>query len=192
MFKKDKRRKTYRYYRRKRRKKVGLRAYLGSKLLEISIVFLTLLILMYTFSFYKKLNQPEAKEQKNLVFVRTQILNGCQKSAGVNHTVHTSGSIGENVAQRLAERLKRLKVNNIMYQIVEIGKLEDSVIRESLILDRLGGQKKGAPSEVALLTAEALGIRQRNVICKKLENNYQGISLTIVIGDDWKILLPST
>ena len=165
---------------------------MGSKLLEISIVFLTLLILMYTFSFYKKLNQPEAKEQKNLVFVRTQILNGCQKSAGVNHTVHTSGSIGENVAQRLAERLKRLKVNNIMYQIVEIGKLEDSVIRESLILDRLGGQKKGAPSEVALLTAEALGIRQRNVICKKLENNYQGISLTIVIGDDWKILLPST
>ena len=96
------------------------------------------------------------------------------------------------MAQRLAQRLKRLKVNDIVYQIVEIGKLEDSVIRESLILDRLGDQKKGLPSEVALLTAEALGIRQRNVICKKLENNYQGISLTIVIGDDWEILLPST
>jgi len=172
---------------------------LGSKLLEISIVFLTLLILMYTFSFYKKLNQPEAsefgscgKEQKNLVFARTQILNGCQRSAGVNHTVHTAKSMGGGVAQRLAERLKRLRVNNIVYQIVEIEKLEDSVIRESLILDRLGDQKKGAPSEVALLTAEALGIPQRNVICKKLENNYQGISLTIVIGDDWEILLPLT
>jgi len=192
MFKKDKRRKTYRYYRRKRRKKVGLRAYLGSRLVEISIVFLTLLLLMYAFSFYRKLSQPEAKEQKKLIFARTQILNGCQKSTGVNHTVHTAGSIGEDVAQRLAQRLKRLKVNDIVYQIVEIGKLEDSVIRESLILDRLGDQKKGLPSEVALLTAEALGIRQRNVICKKLENNYQGISLTIVIGDDWEILLPST
>jgi len=175
MFKKDKRRKTYRYYRRKRRKKVGLKAYLGSKLLEISIVFITLFILMYAFSFYKRLNQPEAKEQKNLIFARTQILNGCQN---------------EGVAQRVAERLKRMKVNNIVYQIVEIGDLEDSAFKESLILDRLGDQKRGAPSEVAILTAEALGIRQQNVIYKKLENNYRGISLSIVIGDDWEILLP--
>jgi hypothetical protein len=192
MFKKNKRRKTHRYYRRKRTKKVGLRAYLGSKLLEIFIVFLTLFILMYAFSFYKKLSQPEAKEQRKLIFARTQILSGCQKSTDVNHTAHIAGSIGEGVAQRVAERLKGLKVNNIVYQIVEIGKLKDSIIRESLILDRLGDQKKGLPSEVALLTAEALGIPQRNVIYKRLEDNYQWISLTIVIGDDWKILLPST
>jgi hypothetical protein len=181
MFKKDKRRKTYRYYRRKRRKKVGLRAYLGSKLVEISILFLTLLVLIYAFSFYKRLNQSEAKEQRNLVFVGTQILNGCQKS---------TGSVGKGVSQRVAERLKGMKVNNIMYQIVEIGDLEDPAFKESLILDRLGDQKKGAPSEVAILTAEALGIRHQNVIYKKLENNYRGISLSIVIGDDWEILLP--
>ena len=183
MSKNRKRTKVYRYYRRKRRKKGGLRAYLGSKLVEISIVFLSLLLLIYAFSLYIKLSQPEAKEQKHLVFVRTQILNGCQKSAG---------SMGEGVARRVAERLKRMKVNNMVYQIVEIGDLKDAAPRESLILDRLGDQKKGALSEVAFLTAEALGIPQRNVIYKKLENNYQGISLTIVIGDDWEILLPST
>jgi len=163
---------------------------LSSKLLEISILFLALLVLIYAFSFYKKLNQTEAsefgscgKEPKNLVLVRTQILNGCPKSAG---------STGKGVAQRVAERLKRMKVNNIEYQIVEIVDLEGSAFRESLILDRLGDPKKEAPSEVALLTAEALGIHTRNVIYKKLENNYQAISLTIVIGDDGEILFPSS
>jgi hypothetical protein len=29
------------------------------------------------------------------------------------------------------------------------------------------------------------------VVCKKLKDNYLGISLTIVIGDDWKLLLSS-
>jgi len=85
-----------------------------------------------------------------------------------------------------------MKVDNIVYQIVEIGNLKDSSPKESLILDRLGDQKRQTPSEVAFLTAEALGIRPRNVIFKKLKDNYQGISLTIVIGQDWKILLPST
>jgi len=160
-----------------------LRAYLSCKLLEISIVFLSLLLLIYAFSFYRKLSQPEAKEQKNLIFTRTQILNGCQRC---------EGSMGEDVAQKVAQRLKKMKVDNIVYQIVEIGKLEDSALRESLILDRSGDQKKQTPSEVALLTAEALGISQRNVIYKKLESNYRGISLTIVIGDDWEILLSST
>lgn len=96
------------------------------------------------------------------------------------------------MAQKVAQRLKKMKVDNIVYQIVEIGKLEDSALRQSLILDRSGDQKKQTPSEVALLTAEALGISQRNVIYKKLESNYRGISLTIVIGDDWEILLSST
>lgn len=177
MSKNSKRTKVYRYYRRKRRKKGGLRTYLSSKLVEIFIVFLVLLLLIYAFSFYQKLNQSEAKEQKNLVLARTQILNGCPK---------------EGVAQRVTERLKRMRVNNIEYQIVEIGALEDSVPRESLVLDRLGDPKRDVPSEVALLTAEALGIHPRNVICKKLENNYRGISLTIVIGNDGEILFPET
>jgi len=190
MSKNKKRAKVYRYYHRKRKKKVGWRTYLSSKLVEICIVFLVLLLLMFGFSFYRKLSRPEAsefgasgKEQKKLIFARAQILNVCQKSEGF---------LEEDVAQKVAERLKRMKVDNIVYQIVEIGKLKDSSPKESLILDRLGDQKRQTPSEVAFLTAEALGIRPRNVIYKKLKDNYQEISLTIVIGQDWKILLPST
>lgn len=154
-----------------------MRTYLSSKLLELSIVFLAILLVIYAFSFYKKLSQPEAKQREDLVLARTQILSGCQK---------------EDVAHKLAERLEKMKVSHITYQIMEIRKLEDSAPKESFILDRSGDQGNGRPSEVALLTAEALGIRQRNVICRRLENNYQGISLTIVIGEDGGMLLPSS
>jgi hypothetical protein len=176
MAKKKKRRKVYRYYRRKRPKKVTWRTYLGSRLLEITIAFTAILLLLYVFSLYKRLSQPEAKVRKELVFARTQILDGHQR---------------EGAADKVAERLRGMRVHNVVYQIVEIGELKDSAPRESLVLDRLGCQERGAPSEVALGAADALGIDRGRVICKKLEDNYRAISLTIVIGDDWEKLLPA-
>lgn len=176
MSKKSKRRKVYRYYRRKRPRRPGLGTYLSSKLLEICIVLLAVVLLVYAFSFYRKLSQTEAKEQENLVFARAQILNACGK---------------KGLAHKVAQRLKRMKVGNIVYQITEVEKLEDSAPEESLILDRLGDEENETPSEVALLTAGALGIRERNVIYKRLEDNDRGIWLTIVIGGDGEKLLAS-
>lgn len=187
MFKKDKRRKAYRYYRRGKRKKFGFWAKVGSKFLWACIVFLTIILLLYAFSFYQKLSQPEVKEPRKPILARVQILNG------------SSEPKRDDLAQKLAKRLGQLKADNIMsYEIVEIEKcdfkamgLEDSLANESLILDRIGGRKDGLPSEVALVTAKALGIPSQNVISKKLKNNYQDISLTILIGDDYKTLFPA-
>jgi hypothetical protein len=176
MFKNKKRRKVYKYYRRKRPKKVTWRTYLGSRLLEIIIALAAILLLLYVLSLYKRLSQPEAKEHKELVFARTQILDGYQR---------------EDAVDKVAEKLRGMRVHNVVYQIVEIGDLKNSAPRESLILDRLGCQKTGAPSEVALVAADALGIDRGRVICKRLENNYRAISLTIVIGEDWERLQPS-
>jgi hypothetical protein len=176
MSKKTKRRKVFKYYRRKRPKKVTWRTYLGSRLLEITIALAAILLLLYVFSLYKRLSQPEAKEQKELVFARTQILDGYRR---------------EGAADKVAEKLKGMRAHNVVYQIVEIGDLKDSAPRESLVLDRLGCQETGAPSEVALAAADALGIDRGRVICKILENNYRAISLTIVIGDDWERLGPA-
>jgi hypothetical protein len=176
MSKKKKRRKVYKYYRRKRPKKVTWRTYLGSRLLEITIALAAILLLLYVFSLYKRLSQPEAKEQKELVFARTQILDGYRRGGA---------------ADKAAERLKGMSAHNVIYQIVEIGALKDSAPRESLVLDRMGCQKEGAPSEIALAAADALGIDRGRVICRRLENNYRAISLTIVIGDDWETLGPA-
>lgn len=111
-----------------------------------------------------------------MVLARTQILNACEN---------------QGLADKVAHRLERMKVDNIVYEIMEIEKLKDSIPEESLILDRMGGEEDQGPSQVALLTAEALGIPQRNVICKRLEDNYRGIWMTIVIGGDGKMLLGS-
>ena len=194
MFWKRKKR-THRYYRRTKRIKVNFWSKLSSKFLWFAIAFLTVLLLVYVFSFYRKLSQPEAsefyiagKEPGKQISARVQILNGC-----------SSESMGGEIAQKIAKRLKQLKSDRLEYEIVEVGKydfgtfgLEDSLANESMILDRTNGEKDNTPSEIALITARALGIKTQNVICKKLEHNYRDITLSILIGNDYKTLLPGT
>jgi hypothetical protein len=177
MSRETKRKKNFRYYRRKRLKKTSLRKYLSSKLVEFSIVLLVILLSIYAFSLFKKLHQPTVKQQQDLVFTRTQILNASSR---------------DNAVKFVIEKLKGMKANNIAHQIVEVDELNASQPKESMILDRTGDGEGKTPSQIALLTAEALGIQAKNVICKELDDNYRGISLTIVIGEDWKVLFPGT
>jgi hypothetical protein len=166
MFRKKKKRKFGKFYKRKEKKQKS------SKFLELFIVFLTFLLLIYGFSFFKKISQGETTvrltQGEEPIFVRTQILNWSQK---------------EGLAQRLADKLREMRVGNIIYNIVQVGNLEHSKAEQSFIMDRTT-EEEANPSEIALLTAFALGIDKENVICKKLENNYQEIELTLVIGKD--------
>jgi hypothetical protein len=192
MFGKNKR-KTHRYYRRSKRIKVNFWYKLGSKLLWFAIAFLTVLLLVYAFSFYKKLSQPEASEFGSpaddlgkLFSARVQILNGCTSSKD------------PELARKMAKKLELLKNSHIRYEVVNLGKcdfasagLEDSLSNESMIIDRTECGKEGSPSEIALLTARGLGIKPVNVICRKLKDNYQDVTLTVLIGNDYKTLLSS-
>jgi hypothetical protein len=166
MLRKNKKRKVHRFYRKKKKQK-------SSKFLEASIILVALLILIYGFSSFKKISQSEEtadpNQDEDLIFVRTQILNGCQK---------------EGLARRLAEGLEGLRVSNIVYDVIETGNFEYSKAEQSFILDRTAEEKEASPSKIALLTAQALGIDKENVLCKELKNNYQEIELTIVIGRD--------
>jgi hypothetical protein len=189
MFGKNKR-KTHRYYRRSKRIKVNFWYKLGSKLLWFTIAFLAILLLVYVFSFYKKLSQPEASEfgslageRGKLVSARVQILNACTRSKD------------PELAQKIAGKVEQLKTGSIRYEVVDIGKcdfssfgLEDSLVNESMIIDRTDEGKDGSPSEIALLTAETLGIKSINVVCRKLKDNYQDVTLTVLIGNDYKTL----
>ncbi len=171
MLRKSKTRKVRRFYRKKGKKK-------SSKVLEISIIFLTLLLLIYGLSFLKKISEsgepPRLTKDDELILVRIQILNGAQN---------------EGLSQKLADRLKELKVNNIVYDVIQIGDSEYLRPEQSFILDRTVPKEEADPSEIALLTAEALRIDQENVLGKKLKNNYEDIALTIVIGEDYPHLL---
>lgn len=188
-----KRKKSYRFYRGKAKKKVGWWTHLISKLLWLAIGFVSVLLLIYALSFYQRLSQPEAsefsskgKESNKQILVRVQIINGSSIS-------QLSG--GEDLAQRLTKKLNQLHVDNLIYEIVEVQKselgkmgLKDSEAKESMIIDRWGDEKTGEPSKIALLTAKALNIDPQNVVFQKLKNNYQDVSLTILIGNDYKSL----
>jgi len=166
MFRKSKKRKVHRFYRKRKKQK-------SSKVLEASIVLVAFLILIYGFSFFKKVSQSEetsvSSQDEDLVFVRTQILNGCQK---------------EGLAQSWSDGLRGLRVSNMVYDVIEIGNFEHSETERSFILDRTAHEKEAGPSKMAFLTAGALGIDKENVLCKELKDNYQEIELTIVIGRD--------
>jgi hypothetical protein len=192
MFGKNKRR-THRYYRRSRRIRVNFWTKIGSKLLWFTIAFLTILLLIYAFSFYKKLSQPEASEfgspaddPGKLFSARVQILNGCTTSKD------------PELAQKMARKLELFKTSRIRYEVVDVEKcdfasagLEDSLANESMIIDRTEAGKDGSPSEIAFLTARGLGIKPVNVICRKLKDNYEDVTLTVLIGNDYRTLLSS-
>lgn len=162
-------------------------------MLWFAIAFLTILLLVYAFSFYRKLSQPEASEfgspvddPGKLFSARVQILNGCTTSKD------------PELVQKMARKLELFKTSGIRYEVVDVGRcdfasaeLEDSLSNESMIIDRTECGKEGSPSEIALLTAGALGIKPVNVICRKLKDNYQDVTLTVLIGNDYKTLLSS-
>jgi hypothetical protein len=173
MSKTTKRRKKYRYYRRRRLKRTGLWKSLVSKLVSLSIFLLTLVLVVYGLSLFTKLHRPGIKPQEELVFSRTQILNASHRDEAVG---------------LVTERLSRMKADNVAHQIVDVGELRSFQGGESMILDRSADAGQEKPSRLALLTAQALGIPARNVVCKPLKDNYQAISLTIVIGNDWQVL----
>jgi hypothetical protein len=174
MSKITKRRKNYRYYRRRRLKKTGLWKSLISKLISFSIFLLTLVLVAYGLSLFNRLHRSKIKPQEELVFSRTQILNASHRDEAV---------------RMVTERLSRMRAQNVAHQIVDVGELASFQGGESMILDRsaAGGGEK--PSRLALLTAQALGIPAQNVVCKQLKDNYQAISLTVVIGSDWRTLV---
>ncbi len=167
MSKTTKRRKKYRYYRRRRLKRTGLWKSLVSKLVSLSIFLLTLVLVVYGLSLFTKLHRPGIKPQEELVFSRTQILNASHRDEAVG---------------LVTERLSRMKADNVAHQIVDVGELRSFQGGESMILDRSADAGQEKPSRLAL------GIPARNVVCKPLKDNYQAISLTIVIGNDWQVL----
>ncbi len=144
-----------------------------SKLVSLSILLLTVVLVVYGLSLFTKLRRPPIQRQEELVFSRTQILNASHR---------------EEAVKQVTERLNRMRADNVAHQIVEVEELEAFLSGESMILDRSTDAGGKTPSRLALLTAQALGIPARNVVRKQLKDNYQGISLTIVIGNDWQVL----
>ncbi len=139
------------------------------RLLELAIVAVFTLVFIYgasfairvTHGFSKTIDMPEHT-------IRLQILNGC----GLN-----------GIASKTAERIPSLVKLPLEVEIIEVGDFDSYNIKESFMISR---EKDLKP---ARLFAEQIGLNCENFVYKPIENNYRSITVTLVLGEDYELLL---
>jgi hypothetical protein len=159
MFKRKGADKRYRFYRRRSKAKQG------GRLLDLGIVFLGLLTILFVLSSAKRLTQTQAEGSLRTSPLRVQVLNSSGKKLD-------SGQV------RLFLEKKNLSPYYLV--VVEQKDLPDSLVKESLLLDRVGDGK------VAQQIGEKIGLKKKNILDQKLENNYLNISYTLILGQDYQ------
>lgn len=152
--------KTRRFYKKgKARKKAG------SKSLSLFILVLGLAVLVYTFSFVKRLTQTEAVGSPEPISVRMDILNGC----GVR------GAAGD-VRNYLLEN----EFEGLIFDVIEVANFTDTGVPYTLVWDRVGDQS------TAQRVAQVLGIEKRFVSEEPLRDNYLDTKITLILGQDYQ------
>jgi hypothetical protein len=127
------------------------------------------MVMVYTFSFVKRLTQTEAVGSPEPLLIRLQILNGC----GV-----------PGAAQDVAEFLLTQESEEIIFDVIDVGNFTDTNISRSLIWDRVGDKI------TALEVAQLLGIKKDDVSYHLLKNNYLDIKVTLILGRDYQKIIP--
>jgi hypothetical protein len=135
----------------------------------MAIVAIFALVLIYGASFAIRITHGFSKTVEMPEYIiRLQILNGCGETG-----------VAAKMAKDIPSRVKLpLEVS-----ILEVGDFDSYDIRETLVISR---EKDMDQSK---RFAEQLGIDSDKVLYRPLENNYRGITTTLVIGDDYEMLL---
>ena len=136
---------------------------------EFFIIFLSLVVVIYGFSFVKRLTQNKAEGMPKLATLRVQVLNGC----GIN-----------KAAARVAEKLREynLSSENLIFDVIDQRNFKDSLVTQTLIVDRVGNPK------IAEQVADLLGIDRSNIIMDILKDNYLDLNLSLILGKDYQKL----
>lgn len=158
MFKRKGADKRYRFYRKRSKAKPR------GRFLDVGIALLGLLTILFIFSSAKRLIQTQAEGSLRTSPLRVQVLN----------------SSGKRISPDFSQFLEKKKFSPYYLVIVEQKDLPDSLVKESLLLDRMGEEK------TALLIGEKMGLNKKNVLTEQLENNYLNISYTLILGQDYQ------
>jgi hypothetical protein len=164
MFKRKKTAKSYRFYRKKSKKKKSF------KFLDIGIAFLGILTILFVLSSLKRLTQTQAEGNSRVTPLRIQVLNAS----------------GSKLEPEVIEQLKKKSVGAYYLTIVELKDLNDSPIKETLLLDRKKDRK------LARLVGEKLGVKRDNIESQELEDNYLDLNYTLILGQDYHKLFKLT
>lgn len=149
--------KTRKYYRKGKTQKKS-----GTKFLNLFIFILGLVVVVYTFSFVKRLTQTEAVGSPEPVLVRIEVLNGC----GV-----------KGAAQKVGDFLREKRFQKVYFDVRGIENYTTSSVSKTVIWDRVGDVK------LAQMVADELGID--DILQKPLKKNYEDVKVTLILGSDY-------
>jgi len=161
MFKRKGKVKSYRFYQKRSKKKRG------SRFLDLGIALLGLLTILFVLSSVKRLTQTQAEGSLRTTPLRVQILNAS----------------GQRLNPEIIKLIEEKDLSPYYLKVVEQKDFSDSLIKESLLLDRIGERK------LSRQVAEKLGLKRENILLEKLEGNYLNISYTLILGQDYRKLL---
>lgn len=132
---------------------------------EALIVVLLGCVLIYTYSFAKKIGFAETTSESSgpPLLVRVQVLNGCGLSG---------------VANRLSDELRTAGNVHFEFDVVEQGNFATFDVEETLVLDR------GASPEAALEIASMYGLPRDRVVRQALNDNILDIEVSVLLGKD--------
>lgn len=134
---------------------------------EALIVVLLGCVLIYTYSFAKKLGQAEVIDSTGPSgppqVVRVQVLNGC-------------GMPG--VAKKIADELRTAGNVGFEFDVVDQGNFATFDVDETLVIDR------GSSSEAAQEIASMYGLPRDRVVRQPLAENFLDVEVSFLLGKD--------
>jgi hypothetical protein len=160
MFKRKGKVKSYRFYQKRSKKKRG------SRFLDLGITLLGVLTILFVLSSIKRLTQTQAEGSLRTTPLRVQILNAS----------------GQKLKPEIIKLIEEKDLSPYFLVVVEQKDFSDSLVKESLLLDRMGEKM------ISRQVAEKLGLKRENILLEKSEGNYLDINYTLILGQDYQKL----
>jgi len=141
----------------------------NSRFLELAIVAILALVIIYgasfairiTHGFSRTIDMPEYG-------IRLQILNGC----GVN-----------GAAAKMAKVLSSVVGQPLELSIIDMDDFSSYHIEKTFLISR---DKDTKPTRIL---AEQMGLDNDNILFEPLDDNYKSITSTLVLGEDFEIIM---
>ena len=134
------------------------------RLLELSILFLFLLVVAYVASFAVQISKGYSQENKPTeYYLNLQVLNGCGE---------------KGLANRLANRIEVAVEKPLAVRVIDTDNFDNFGVEKTFVISRKDDLS------AANLLAEQLGL-DKAVTYRKIDDNYLDIGATLVLGFDW-------
>ncbi len=140
------------------------------RFLELSILFLFIVVVGFVASFTVQITQGYSSEKEPTeYFINLQVLNGCGE---------------KGIANRLANDIEMAVEKPLAIRVIDTDNFDNFGVEETFIISRK------SDLAAANLLADQLGL-EAAVTYREIEDNYRDIGATLVLGNDYRIVFPA-